>query len=102
NYGSLPIYLDRLALDAAGRAGWLHSTASVGVAPGEMIGDVIRASRWVGLLMGLLTVWAAGILGTRLYGQRVGTFSALLLALAPLHLAQGHFGTVDVPAGLWT
>jgi 4-amino-4-deoxy-L-arabinose transferase-like glycosyltransferase len=102
SYGSLPIYLDRLAFDVAGRVGWAHSLATPGVKPAELVGDVIRVSRWVTVLMGVLTVWALGVLGARLYGQRTGLLAALLLALTPLHAAQGHYCTVDVPAALWT
>jgi 4-amino-4-deoxy-L-arabinose transferase-like glycosyltransferase len=49
-----------------------------------------------------LTVVAAAALGARLFGERTGALAALLLAAAPLHLAQGHYSTVDVPAALWT
>jgi hypothetical protein len=102
NYGSLSIYLDRLAVVAASRAGWVHLAAGSREAVAQMIGSVIRVGRWLTVLMGVLTVMVTAALGARLFGPRAGALAALLLALAPLHLAQGHYFTVDVPATLWT
>lgn len=102
NYGSLPIYLDRLAYDGAARAGRVPPDDAAGVEPAERIGEMIRTGRWITVLMGVLTIWTTGLLGASLFGTRAGLLAALLLALAPLHLAQGHYATVDVPAGFWT
>ena len=102
HYGSLSIYLDRLGVDAASRAGWIHPAWSTREEVAGTIGSVIGVGRWLTVLMGVLTVVATAALGARLFGARAGALAALLLALAPLHLAQGHYCTVDVPATLWT
>jgi dolichyl-phosphate-mannose-protein mannosyltransferase len=102
NYGSLSIYLDRLAVNAASRAGWVHLASGSREEVAQMIGSVIRVGRWLTVLMGVLTLLVTAALGVRLFGPRAGALAALLLALAPLHLAQGHYFTVDVPATLWT
>lgn len=101
NYGSLSLFLDRLVLDA------MLLTETVPIAPGHpagasrLIGETIRAGRWVTALLGVLTVVGVGLLGWRLYGPAAGALAALLLAAAPLHVAHSHYNTVDVPAAWW-
>jgi hypothetical protein len=102
NYGSLCIYLDRLAVDGAARAGLINLRPQSRADVARLIGDVIAAGRWLTVLMGVLTVAATAALGARLFGAGTGALAALLLALAPLHLAHGHYNTVDVSSALWT
>jgi 4-amino-4-deoxy-L-arabinose transferase-like glycosyltransferase len=102
HYGSLSIYLDRLAVNAASRAGWINLKPRTREEVAQLLGGVILVGRRLTVLMGVLTVVATAALGARLFGPRAGALAALLLALAPLHLAQGHYFTVDVPATLWT
>jgi 4-amino-4-deoxy-L-arabinose transferase-like glycosyltransferase len=101
NYGSLSLYLDRLALDAMLLAGQVSVVPDQPAAAARLVGETIRVGRWVTALLALLTVLAVGLLGGRLYGPWTGALAALLLAAAPLHLAHSHYNTVDVPAGWW-
>jgi 4-amino-4-deoxy-L-arabinose transferase-like glycosyltransferase len=102
NYGSLCLFLDRLAVDLAAGAGWLGASPASTSPVAHTLSAVILVGRWLSVLLGVLTVAVIAALGRRLYGAPVGVMAAMLLALAPLHLAQGHYNTVDVPAAFWT
>ncbi len=103
NYGSLSLYLDRLAINLVAAMGGVDlAPTAPSPAAGRTVGAVIRIGRWLTVVMGVLTVAVVAGLGARLYGPAAGGLAALLLALAPLHLAHGHYNTVDVPATFWT
>lgn len=64
--------------------------------------DPLLAAR---LLTGLLdagTVALTAALGRRLAGPRVGVLAGAFLAVAPLHVQQAHFATVDVWTSFFT
>lgn len=53
-------------------------------------------------VLGALTVLFTGLAGRWLGGWRVGLVAALLLAVAPLHVAHSRYVTPDVPASCFT
>ena len=52
-------------------------------------------------LLGSATVWGVYVAGKRLVDRETGAVAALVLALAPLHVANSHFITTDVPAAFF-
>lgn len=64
---------------------------------GAGVGGHYLAARLLGVLYALLTIVVADRLGTRLAGRRVGLVAAGLLAVAPLHVVNSRFATVDGP-----
>ena len=52
-------------------------------------------------LLGTATVGGVYVAGRRLLGREAGAVSALVLALMPLHVANSHFITTDVPAAFF-
>ena len=52
-------------------------------------------------VMGVLAVIAVFFAGSYFWNRRAGFISALIIALAPLHLMNSHFATVDVPSTLF-
>jgi hypothetical protein len=98
NYGTLSLYLDRLVLDAVLATNLVRLAPDQPGAAARLVGETIRVGRWVTVLLGVLTVAGIGLLGWRLFDPRAGALAAFLLAAAPLHLAHGHYNTVDVPA----
>jgi 4-amino-4-deoxy-L-arabinose transferase-like glycosyltransferase len=105
SYGSLYIFLSRLAYDLlAPLFGW-------GTLPrfhqpfGVWVGDFARlllVGRWLTLLMGVGTVLAVYGLARQLFGSRAGWLAAGFLVVAPLPVMLGHYMTVDVPATFFT
>jgi len=61
---------------------------------------VFVLARCLTALLGSLTVLVVYRLGNRLAGWRAGLIAAAWLAVAPLHVLNSHFGSVDVPAAL--
>lgn len=60
----------------------------------------ILAARVIAASCGVATVAVVVRLGRGLGGDRVGWLAGLVLALAPLHVRDSHFGVTDVPTGL--
>ena len=85
-YGSFPFYVIRAANSLAAQID--HSYGSY-VA-------VINTGRVVSALVGTLTVLLLYLLGSRLYGWRVGLLAGFLLAACALHVQNSHYGTTDV------
>jgi hypothetical protein len=54
-------------------------------------------ARAVSAAAGAATVWLVYRLGSRAVDRRVGLVAAAMLALAPLHVRDSHFGVTDVP-----
>ncbi len=76
-YGSLPVYLARLLINAAPDT------------------DPLYMLRLCSGLMGVLLVALAGALGRALLDEQGAFWAALLLAVAPFPIQQAHFFTVD-------
>lgn len=57
--------------------------------------------RWLTALMGTATIACCWHMGRTLGGRAAATASAILIALAFLHVRDSHFLTVDVPATFW-
>ncbi len=60
---------------------------------------ILSRARLLPILVGAVGVWAAGTLGTLLYGSRGGLLSACITALNPLLLANAPLVKSDVAAG---
>jgi mannosyltransferase len=66
------------------------------------------ASRWLSVLLGALTLYFAWLLGRRIGGAAVGGWTALLLALSPVHIWYSQEGrayalyVLLVTASLWS
>jgi len=101
-YGSLQLYLINFACTAA----FLVNT--VDLIPAHLASTntanwdkLYLIARCLTVLMGVGTVWTTAAIGTRLWNRKVGLLAGLLLAVAPLHVLQSHWATVDVPATFW-
>lgn len=105
NYGSLDIFLSRLAYDfLAPFLGW-GPVPRFDLPFGAWVADfahLLLVGRWVTALLGTGTVLLAWRLGEQLFNRRTGWLAALFLAVAPLPVMLGHFMTVDVPATFFT
>lgn len=90
NYPSLFLYLCALAYAVAFGYGMEADDVTAYLIP-----------RIVTATMGVAAVMAVYWAGKSLYNSAVGYISALILAIAPLHVQHSHFGTVDVPCTLF-
>ncbi len=61
----------------------------------------LLAGRLTTGLLGTATVWGVYVAGKRLVDRPTGAVAALVLALTPLHVANSHFITTDVPAAFF-
>ena len=61
---------------------------------------IYLAGRALGVVCGLLTVWATWRFGRRLAGPVAGAAAALFLAVAPFAVRDAHYVKHDVPATL--
>ena len=95
NYPSLYLYATALVLGA----GRLLAPASLGTL--ELQGLLYLIGRGLTAACGTATVYLIFLTGRRLSGVAAGLAAGLVLALAPLHSANSHFITTDVPAGLF-
>ncbi|MCH8186926.1 MAG: hypothetical protein IH862_12585, partial [Chloroflexi bacterium] len=89
-YGSLPLYL-------------LKGVELVsGLGPGDGISDLRLAGRTISTLADVATVALVFLLGSAIYGRRVGILAALFTALAVIHIQLSHFFAVDTLLALFT
>lgn len=104
NYGSLYLYL--VAAAAAISAPALFSQVAVATPGGPLLPEALRAwtfdARIVTVILAVGTVAVVYATARRIWGHREGLAAGLLLALAPLHVLQSHYGTVDVPGAFFT
>ncbi len=98
NYGSLYLYL-------VSAAGILGHGALISSLSFETIPEALRVwtldARVVSVLAGVLTVVTVYALARRVWSNLAAACCALLLALAPLHVLNSHYGTVDVTQTLF-
>ncbi len=98
NYGSLYLYL----VSAAGVLGHGLLISSLSL---ETIPEALRLwtldARVVSVLAGVLTVVTVYVLARRVWSNLPAVCCALLLALAPLHVLNSHYATVDVTQTLF-
>ncbi len=87
NYGTLPIYLTRIASDVASLT---DSNA------GSYDGVILNGRRMTAVI-GVLTVLLLISFGSRLYDPKVGLLAGFLLSAAVLHVQNSRFLAVDVP-----
>lgn len=67
----------------------------------EMLADDVlltRVQRSVSASLGTATILVTFLLGRRLRSRIAALLSALFVAVAPVHVRNSHFGTIDVPA----
>lgn len=81
-YGSLPLYL-------------LRGVQLVSEAVGKEVVDLRVTGRAISGIADVVTVLIVYLLGSRLYGRRVGVLAAGLLSVAVLHIQLSHFFAVD-------
>ena len=100
NYGSLTIYLSRLAFDFTG------ALAGGGTVPQprpfsgwvQDFSRLIFTGRVLSVLLGVATVALVFCLGRALGGAGLAWAAAACLAAMPVHVLHGRYMTVDVPA----
>ena len=89
-YGSFPLYL-------------LKGVQLVYSAlPGGELTDLRIAGRTISALADAATVLMVFVLGSRIYGRRVGLLASGLAALAVIHIQLSHFFAVDTLLALFT
>jgi hypothetical protein len=102
NYGSLQLYLVNFACTLSYLCGGVDLTPAGRVATNRANWDELYLiARSLSVVMGVGTVWVTAAIGTRLWNRRVGLLAASMLAVAPIHVLQSHWATVDVPATFW-
>lgn len=94
NYGSFLIYCISLVSQVIDTWSPLKSF------PNEMA-RLTLIGRWEVALFGIATVYVVYLIGRRIAGRRAGMWSALVMAVIPMHVMHSHFVTVDVPATFW-
>jgi len=103
NYGSLYLYLVGAAASLRDPA--LFRAIADAVPGSPLLPAAIRHwtldARIVTLVLSVATVAVVSGIARRIWGHREGLAAALLLALAPLHVLQSHYGTVDVPGAFF-
>jgi hypothetical protein len=97
NYPSLTVYATWATYWLLTLAGFSSTAVSTSF-PWPVVHDVILAGRLFSVLCGALTAPLVFLIGRRLGLGRWALVAALLAALAPGHVQQSHFATVDVPA----
>ena len=97
SYGTLSLFLNSLAIQAAHALG-LAANGPVAGVPGA--GELL-AARMVTALLGAATCGFIYGTGRVLRGRVCGLVAAALYAVAPLAVQHGHWATVDVPATFW-
>jgi len=105
NYPSLHIYVLAVCLGLWGLVGWVGGLYA---GPPDFLYKyltdataVFVTGRLVTVAMGVASIGLAYALGRRLGGRRAGPLAAGFLAVAPLHVRDSHFATVDVPVTCW-
>ena len=89
-YGSLPLYLLK----------GIELVYALG--PGDDLQDLRLAGRTMSALADVGTVALVFLLGTRIYGRRVGLLASALTAMAVIHIQLSHFFAVDTLLVLFT
>ena len=89
-YGSFPLY--------ALKAVQLLS----GLGPGDELTDLRLAGRIISAVADVATVAVVFVLGSRVYGRRVGILASAFVAVAVLHIQLSHFFAVDTLLALFT
>ncbi len=89
NYGLLPLYILRVALELAGLADDPDLTSP------EREYAVFMLARTLAALASWATVWLVFLLGRMYCSAKAAVLAALLVAAAPIAIQQGHFYTVD-------
>ena len=88
-YGSFPLYL-------------LKGVAlTYEMAAGEGLSDLRVAGRALSAVADAVTVLLVLVLGSRLFGRRVGLLASLFAALAVIHIQLSHFFAVDTMLSLF-
>ena len=62
---------------------------------------LVRIGRWTTWAFALGTIWWAGCLARRVWGEAAGRAAALLTAVCALHVRQSGLVAVDVPMTFW-
>ena len=95
------VLLELLAYLQVGRfLGFAQSVTDLGLQMLQSPTPLYILARMNGALLGSATVYVTYLVGRRLFDTRVGLASALLLAVAFLHVRDSHYAVNDVPATL--
>jgi hypothetical protein len=79
-------------------AGWFgYESSFIAKAP-LFPAPLFLIARTVSAAAGVATVWTVHRLGVRLFDRPIALVGALLLAVAPLHVRDSHFGVTDIAA----
>ncbi|MCH7744910.1 MAG: glycosyltransferase family 39 protein, partial [Chloroflexi bacterium] len=89
-YGSFPLYLMKGA----------QFVASIG--SGDEVRDLRLIGRAISALADVVTVLMVFVLGSRVYGRRVGLLASAFAALAVIQIQLSHFFAVDTLLALFT
>ena len=89
-YGSFPLYALKTVQLLSG------------LGPGDELTDLRLAGRIISALADVATVAVVFLLGSRVYGRRVGLLASAFVAVAVLHIQLSHFFAVDTLLALFT
>ena len=62
---------------------------------------VYMSARAISVAMGTLSVGFTYLAGRKIFNHHVGLLSAAMLSVAPMHVANSSWATLDVPNSLW-
>jgi len=93
-YGSLPIYLYRLAGDLLVKithnSDWVKEWSSI-----NLIG------RWFSALFSTATIWLIFLLSKKIWNKKIGLLAAFFTALSPSLIQTAHFGVTESMLVFW-
>jgi hypothetical protein len=100
NYGTLYFYLVLFVAILAGHTDFSPDSVLVQhIAP--PMRSLVLDARLTTVVLAVLTVLFVFLAAREVFGTRAGLLAGLVLAVAPLHVVQGHYATVDVPMTFW-
>ncbi len=102
HYGALYFYAwqGSVAINRSYGAIKLPATGQPDVNIPDSTAAMILVGRLLTVLCGVLTVGFLMVLGQRMFHRNVGLLAALIYAIIPAAVVNGHYATVDVPATL--
>ena len=62
---------------------------------------LVQVGRWLAFFFALVTVWWAGCLGRRVWGETAGWLASLSTAVCVLHVRHSGLVAVDIPMTCW-
>lgn len=89
-----------LVLSKIGLVTVVPSIAFYAAHPAEFA-SLFLVGRLVTVILGVASVYLVFKIGEKMYNQRAGLWASFLYAIAPVHVIESHYFTLDVPMAFW-